>query len=73
MTNLEILQKEMEERFLSLIQRPEDYEILKELITQTFHAGEAKGRDEYRDHLRFLYRWISRLNGDKPHDRPETS
>jgi hypothetical protein len=26
----------------------------------------------YRDHLCFLYRWISRLNGDKPHDRPET-
>lgn len=26
----------------------------------------------YRDHLRFLYRWISRLNGDKPHDQPES-
>ncbi len=27
----------------------------------------------YRDHLGFLYRWISRLNGDKPHDTPEKS
>lgn len=28
--------------------------------------------EDYREHLRFLYRWISRLNGDKPHDRPES-
>lgn len=27
---------------------------------------------QYREHLCFLYRWISRLNGDKSHDRPES-
>lgn len=34
---------------------------------------ERKEIREYRDHLCFLYRWISRLNGDKEHDTPEKS
>lgn len=27
--------------------------------------------DDLRQQLCFLWRWISRLNGDKPHDTPE--
>jgi hypothetical protein len=27
----------------------------------------------YRDHLRFVWRWIDRLHGGKEHDRPETN
>ena len=45
---------------------------LPPLLDQARKEGIEEGREEYRDHLRFLYRWISRLNGDKEHDRPET-
>lgn len=48
------------------------------LLTQAMNAA-ARGVEEiankevsdYRQHLCFLYRWISRLNGDKSHDTPE--
>lgn len=32
----------------------------------------AKEIKEYRETLRFMWRWVSRMNGDKAHDRPET-
>lgn len=49
----------------------EAYETIKQEISRAEALGIQKGREEYRDHLCFLYRWISRLNGDKEHDRPE--
>lgn len=42
-------------------------------IERARQEGEIAGRNEERDHLQFLYRWISRLNGDKEHDKPESN
>jgi hypothetical protein len=53
--------------FKSFVQR-------RSLTVKTLHAPEdtpTRLVQEYRDHLQFVYRWISRLNGDKPHDTPE--
>lgn len=44
---------------------------IEQVITEQDRISRESERQEYREQLRFIWRWISRLNGDKPHDTPE--
>jgi len=41
------------------------------LVEGEVKEAEKRERKKYRDHLCFVWRWISRLNGDKEHDNPD--
>lgn len=46
-------------------------EYIQKVRDASIEYGKEKDRAGYRAHLCFMYRWISRLKGDKPHDTPE--
>ena len=47
------------------------YLSLKDFLSQSIQEAAEMAREEQRENLQFIWRWISRLNGDKEHDRPE--
>lgn len=50
-----------------------DFGHVEDFIAKEISLAETKIANKYREHLRFIYRWVSRLNGDKTHDRPESN
>ena len=42
-----------------------------DFIQQKIDEARKEERQKCREELCFVWRWISRLNGDKPHDLPE--